>query len=371
VIRAAFLSLLAVAATAAGADLKDRLQTHFEEACRGDKFMGAVAVSVDRNLVFSSACGLADLEWGVNNTVDTRFRIGSITKELTAGAVLLLHQEQKFSLTDPIGKYVSDLPAAWQSATIHQLLNHTSGVPIYTASQDYKQFNPDLKRWEKLGATPRELLALAADRPLMHPHGSKFAYNNSGYILLGMLIEAVSGLPYDRFVQERIFDRLGMKASGFDRTGKIVPRRAAGYRVTSGGLEKADFVDATTAWSAGGFYSTVADLTLWAQSLWRNTILTADSTARMFGVYAGATSRDPYQKAAQYGYGVVLVKRFDHSLQYHGGGISGFNSVLQQYPDVRLIIAVLSNQDSSKLTSWTLGDGLARIWFEGRVGGRR
>jgi len=329
--------------------------------------MGAAAVSVDNNLAFSSACGLADIEWSVKNTVDTRFRIGSITKELTAGAVLLLHQEQKLSLTDAIGKYVSNLPTAWQSATIHQLLTHTSGVPIYTASQDYKQVNPDLKRWEKLGATPRELLELVADRPLMHPHGSKFAYNNSGYILLGMLIEAVSRSTYDRFVQERFFDRLGMNASGFDSTGKIVVRRAAGYTVIPGGLKKADFVDATTAWSAGGFYSTVADMTLWAQSLSHHTILTAESTARMFSVYPEAVSQDPYHKTAHYGYGVVLAERFDHQLQYHGGGISGFNSVLQQYPEVNLTIAVLSNQDSSKLTSWTLGDGLAKIWFEERV----
>lgn len=329
--------------------------------------MGAVAVSVNGVPVFSSACGAADLEWSNGNTVDTRFRIGSITKEITAASVLLLHQEERFSLDDPIGKYVPDLPATWQTATIHQLLTHTSGVPIYTASNDYTRMNPELRRWEKLGATPRELLQLAAGRPLLHPHGAKFAYNNSGYILLGMLIEAVSGIAYHRFVEERIFARLGMKESGFDSTSKIVAKRAAGYSVTPAGLMKAEFVDATTAWSAGGFYSTVGDLTIWAQSLARHTLLTAESANRMFGVYPNATSQDPQGKAAYYGYGVVLVERFGQPLQYHGGGISGFNSVLQHYPAVGLTIAALSNQDSSKLTTWTLGDGLAKIWFDERA----
>lgn len=317
--------------------------------------------------MFSSACGLADLEWSTKDTVDTRFRIGSITKDLTAGAVLLLHQEQKFSLTDPIGKYVANLPAAWQAATIHQLLTHTSGVPIYTASPDYTRFNSELTRWEKLGAGPRDLLQLVADRPLMYPHGSKFAYNNSGYILLGMLVEAASGVAYHRFVEERIFARLGMTDSGFDTTGRIVSKRAAGYRVTPDGLKKADFVDATTAWSAGGFYSTVADLTRWAQSLTRHTLLTPESTARMFAVHPNAVSQDPHRKTANYGYGVVLVERFGQPLQYHGGGISGFNSVLQHYPATGLTIAALSNQDSSEVTTWTLGDGLAKIWFAERA----
>ena len=366
-IRQALWVLAAVCASASAADLKAKLQQHFDEACRGNKFMGAVAITAGDAVVFSSACRLADLEWSTKNTVDTRFRIGSITKELTAGAVLLLHQEKKFSLTDPIGKYVTNLPVAWQAATIHQLLTHTSGVPIYTASPDYTRFNPELTRWEKLGASPRELLQLVADRPLMYPHGAKFAYNNSGYILLGMLIEALSGVAYPRFVEDRIFARLGMTESGFDTTGRIVPKRAAGYRVTPEGLKKADFVDATTAWSAGGFYSTVADLTRWAQSLARHTLLTHDSTSRMFGVHPNAVSQDPHGKAARYGYGVVLVERFGQPLRYHGGGISGFNSVLQHYPTANLTIAVLSNQDSSEITTWTLGDGLAKIWLEDRT----
>src|SRR5258707_12997275 len=217
---AVFLFAASVALQAA--DLKVELQTHFNEACQSQKFMGAASLTVDGKIIYSAACGWADAEWQVRNTADARFSIASITKEFTAAAVLLLYEEKKISLTDPIGKYLPNLPNSWQSATIHQLLTHTSGVPIYTASSDYKQENLDLKRVNLLDI-PNDLLNLVRDRPLMYEHGSKFRYNNSGYILLGMLIERVSGVPYPRFLQERIFDRLGMHDSGYDDGRQIVP----------------------------------------------------------------------------------------------------------------------------------------------------
>jgi D-alanyl-D-alanine carboxypeptidase len=163
--------------------------------------MGAASVTLDGKTLFSGACGWADAEWNVKNTVDTRFDIASITKEFTAVAVLLLYEQKKFALADPIGKYVQNLPDSWQSATIHQLLTHTSGVPMYTAIPDCDHVR---NRLNLLGDVPNELLSLVRDRPLMHDHGAKFTYNNSGYILLGMLIEKVSGTPYPRFIQEQI-----------------------------------------------------------------------------------------------------------------------------------------------------------------------
>jgi D-alanyl-D-alanine carboxypeptidase len=361
------LLLLAGATTiSVGSDLHGELQSQFDQACLGQKFMGAASVAVDGKMVFSAACGWADAEWNVTNTVDTRFAIASITKELTAAAVLLLCEEKKFSLSDSIGKYVQNLPAPWQTATIHQLLTHTSGVPIYTASSDYKAVNPDLDRLKLPRDIPNELLRLVQDRPLMYTHGAKFTYNNSGYILLGMLIEKVSGIPYERFIQERLFDRLGMADSGYDDPRKIIPRRARGYALEGKQLRNADSFDPRLAWSAGAFYSTVRDLTRWSDALAQGTLLTVDSAERMFRPNPEAASQDPHLQSAYYGYGIVLTQRFNHQLQYHGGGITGYNSVLQRYPQVNMVIAVLSNldSDSSVLTSWTLGDGLAKIWFE-------
>ena len=190
---AVFLFASSVVLQAAG--VRTELQMHFDQACQSGKFMGAASVTVDGKTLFSGACGWAVAEWKVKNTTDTRFSIASITKEFTAAAVLLLYEEKKFSLTDAIGKYIPDLPESWRSATIHELLTHTSGVPIYTASADYKQENPELRRLTLLGDIPRELLGLVWDRPLMFAHGSQFRYNNSGYILLGLLIERVSGMP--------------------------------------------------------------------------------------------------------------------------------------------------------------------------------
>lgn len=349
----ALCGLLAASFVLNAADLKNQVQEHFDQACHAHKFMGAASVTVNQKVVFSSACGWADAGWKVPNTVDTRFRIASITKQFTAAAVLLLHEQNKFSLTDPIGKYVPNLPVSWQSATVHQLLTHTSGVPIYTAAAD-------LKWLEKEERTPDELLNPVRDKPLLYPHGTKLTYNNTGYVLLGLLIEKVSGLSYPRFVQERILDPLGMKDSGFDFTHKIIARKAQGYTLLGGELQNADFVDATSAWSAGGLYSTVHDLTLWSEALEHAKLLSSDSTEHMYRVYPETILQEMH-----YGYGVVLAERFGHKLRYHSGGIRGFNSTLQRYPEVSMAIAVLSNLDSdSDVTpSWTLGDGLAKIWF--------
>jgi len=227
-------------------------------------------------------------------------------------------------------------------------------VPIYTAS-------PALKGLDKEERTPNELLNSVREKPLLYPHGTKLTYNNTGYVLLGLLIENASGLSYARFIQERILDRLGMKDSGFDFTHKIIARKAQGYTLVGNELQNADFVDATTAWSAGGLYSTVHDLTLWSDALAQGKLLNSESTERIYRVYP-----ETILQGMHYGYGIVLAERFGHKLQYHSGGITGYNSVLQRYPDLRVVVAVLSNLDSDSdvLPSWTLGDGLAKIWFE-------
>jgi len=186
-IRVCAYGLVLLSGAAWATDLTNQLQKRFNEACQSGRFMGVAALAEGGKIVFSAACGSADAEWRIPNTVDTRFRIASVTKEFTATAVLLLYQDKNFSLTDRIGTYVPGLPESWQSATIHQLLTHTSGIPIFTAS-------PGLKPVERFETKPRELLNLVRDQPLMFPHGTAFKYNNSGYVLLGLLIENVSGI---------------------------------------------------------------------------------------------------------------------------------------------------------------------------------
>ncbi len=339
------------------ADTTKELHSYFEKTCDSKKFMGAVEMAVNGEVVFSEACGWADAEWNVKNSVDTRFRTGSIAKQFTATSVLLLREQGKFALPDPIGKFLPDLPETWHSATIHQLLTHTSGIPTYTQG-------PLFDRLSRTGATPNEMIDLVRDKPLDFPHGAQFRYDNTGYILLGMLIEKVAGVPYARFVQENIFDRLGMRDTGFDEQHKVIPHRARGYTLVNGALENAAFLDTTSAWSAGGFYSTVHDLVVWSEALAHQKLLNADSTQRMLAVYP-----ETLVQGMHYGYAVSLAERFGHTLQYHGGGITGFQSVLQRYPDIGLVIAILSNVDSGAdsaseaVAPWGLGDGLAKIWF--------
>lgn len=315
--------------------------------------MGAVSVQLHGRTLFEAACGFANAEWEVQNTVDTKFRVASITKNFTAAAVLLLEQNRQLALQDEIGKYVEDLPAPWRTATIHQLLTHTSGIPTYTEAP--------IRRLDRMGATPRELLAVVKDKPLQFPHGTKLAYNNTGYVLLGMLIEKVSGMKYADFIRTRLFTPLGMKDSGFDDARHVLARRASGYKRNSQELENAEQVDASVPWSAGGFYSTVRDLVLWGRAILHESILSTGSTERMFRIYP-----ETLLQGMHYGYGIVLAERFGRPLYYHGGGITGFSSVLQMYPQDELIIAVLSNMDSdsAQVQSWTVGDHLAAICLQ-------
>jgi D-alanyl-D-alanine carboxypeptidase len=356
-IRRLVLGVLACASISWAADPKTELHKQFDMACRSKKFMGAASVTLNGRTIFSEACGWADAEWKIENTPGTRFRTGSIAKQFTAAAVMLLHQEGKFSFSDPIGKYLTDLPESWRSATIHQLLTHTSGVPIYTEGAAFE-------RLAKVGTTPNEMIDLVRDKPLLYPHGTKLTYNNTGYIVLGMLIEKAAGISYERFIQERIFDHLGMRDSGFDDIRKIIPRRAKGYALIGGELQNADFVDTTSAWSAGGFYSTIHDLTLWSEALAHGRLLDSDSTRRMFEIYP-----ETLLQGMHYGYGVVLAQRFGHQLQYHAGGIKGFTSVVQRYPEAGIVIVVMSNlarvyrpqRANTSLSRYWSGRSLCRV----------
>jgi D-alanyl-D-alanine carboxypeptidase len=323
----------------------------FAAVCADQQFMGAVSIRHHGKPVFESACGTANAEWNVANTIDTKFRIASISKQFTAASVLLLQQEGKLKVQAAIGDFVDDLPAAWRTATIHQLLTHTSGIPNYT--------DEPLRQYDRLGATPRELLAIVKDKPLMFPHGTKMAYNNMGYVLLGMLIEKVSGIPYAQFVQQRLLSPLQMKDTGFDDAKLVLAKRAAGYqRTTSKKLENAEPVEASVPWSAGGFYSTTRDLLTWGAAVQSGAVLNKQSMEQMFQIYP-----ETLQQGMHYGYAIVIAERLGRRLWYHGGGITGFNSVLQMYPDDDLNIAILSNLDESETNgtkpSWTVADLLA------------
>jgi D-alanyl-D-alanine carboxypeptidase len=314
-------------------------------------FRGAVLVGMNGKIVFEKGYGLANEEWGIPNSPSTEYRIFSMTKQFTGACILLLEERGLLNVQDPVSKYVSDLPESWQMITIHQLLTHTSGIPN----------NPDTPRareLDRLGAKPRELLAIAATLPLEFKPGTQLHYSNSGYVLLGMIIEKVSGLNYAEFLKKNIFEPLGMKHSGYDDQSLILKNRASGYSIRDGQVINADPVSMTVPFAAGGIYSTVEDIFLWNEALTVPGLLfTAHSLEQMFAVYPETTAYG----GQNYGYGVVIAHRFGKLLYYHGGGWNGFESVLQRYPAERICIVVLANTDHT--TPWDMGDHVASALF--------
>lgn len=279
------------------------------------------------------------------------FRIASLTKQFTAACILLLQERGRLNVRDPISKYLSGLPDAWRTITIHQLLTHTSGIPNYTS-------DPQFARIRRTGATASEMVALVAAKPLEFTPGTKWAYSNTGYILLGMTIEKTSGHSYADFLNRNIFGPLGMANSGYDQAEDIVKKRASGYEIKDGHIANADFIDMSVPYAAGGIYSTVEDMYRWNEALaHEGRLLSADSLKQMFTPYPEAA----YQ-GQHYGYGVVISElKFGKLLYYHGGGVDGFSSSIQRYPKERVCIVVLTNVGSLK--PWELGDHIASDLF--------
>lgn len=289
------------------------------------QFMGAVLVARGDTVLLSKGYGSADLEWAIPNDPTTKFRIGSVTKQFTAAAILLLEERGKLSTSDFVKKHLPDAPAAWDKVTIFHLLTHTSGIPSFTSLPDYAAKQP-------FATTPDQLVARFRDLPLEFEPGSKWNYSNSGYVLLGYLIERVSGQSYARFLHENIFAPLSMTNSGYDVTNAILPRRARGYSPGPNGPAPAGYVDMTIPFSAGALYSTTEDLLRWERGLFGGRLLSASSLQKM---------TTPFKN--DYAFGVGVGTKDGRKFIAHGGGIEGFNSYLRYDPEDQLTIVVLAN----------------------------
>lgn len=288
-------------------------------------FTGVVLVASEGEVLIDQAYGDADREWGTPNTVDTRFRIGSLTKQFTAAAILLLAEQGKVGLDDPIRTYYPDAPPAWDQVTIRRLLNHTAGIPNYTALPDYRasQTQP---------VTPEQLIQRFRDRPLDFEPGAGMRYSNSGYALLGHVIERASGARYGDFIRQAILAPLGMTQSGYDDAATLIPQRAHGYRRRDGAIFNAPYIDMSLPYAAGGLYSTAGDLLRWSRGLYLGGLLKAESLDAML---------TPDKNA--YALGVRVVEVGGSRRYEHDGNIDGFSSHLIYYPEQKLTVAVLSN----------------------------
>ena len=289
------------------------------------KFMGSVLVVRGNNVLLNKGYGFANLEWDIPNSPSAKFRLGSITKQFTAASILLLEERGKLKVDDPVKKYMPDAPAAWDKITLFNLLTHSSGIPNFTGFPDYASQEP-------FATTPEQLVARFRDKPLDFQPGEKMSYSNSGYVLLGYLIEKISGESYEKFVQENIFTRLGMKDSGYDSNSAIILHRAAGYAPGPDGPIHAGFINMTVPLSAGALYSTTEDLLRWEQGLFGGKVLSPSSLQKM---------TTPFKNDYAFGLQVHMVN--GRKLIDHGGGIEGFNTMLAYYPEEKLVVIVLGN----------------------------
>jgi CubicO group peptidase (beta-lactamase class C family) len=315
------------------------------------QFNGSALVAENGKVIYRGAFGQANMEWDIPNTADTKFRLGSITKQFTATVIMQLVEQGKIKLDAKLSDYLPEYRKDTGSkVTIHHLLTHTSGIPSYTDQPGF---------FENVSRNPYkvdEFVKKYASGDLQFEPGSKYTYNNSGYFLLGAIIERITGKPYEQVLKENIFDPLGMKNTGYDHHNTILPKRASGYSKTPDSYTNAAYLDMSIPYSAGSLYSTVEDLYLWDQALYTDKVLSAQSKALMYKPFLD-----------DYAYGWVVTnasfKQNDQPVQVitHDGGINGFTTTIVRFPKEKNLIVMLDNTGSGYLNK--LSDSIAKIIY--------
>lgn len=296
-------------------------------------FNGSVLVAENGKIIYKKGLGLANMEWNIPNAPDTRFRLGSITKQFTAMLVMQLVAQGKIKLDGKIGEYLPDYRKdIGEKVTIHNLLTHTSGIPNYTA---FPGFFNDVSRDPY---TVPEFVKKYASNDLEFEPGSKFSYSNSGYFVLGAIIEKVTGQPYEQVLKERIFDPIGMKNTGYDHYATVLEKRAAGYQKTPDGYLNAPYLDMSLPFAAGALYSTAEDLYLWDQALYKDRLLSAQSKELMFKPFLSDYAYGWAITKARLGTGTETTPQISHD-----GGINGFSTLIVRLPAQRNLIVLLDN----------------------------
>ena len=290
-----------------------------------------VAVVRGRDTLVLKAYGKADLELDVPTPERAVYEIGSVTKQFTAAAIMQLQEQGKLSLDDEITKYLPSYPVQGHRVTLRRLLDHTSGIPGYT---ELREFEPISVR-----TLPRDsLVAIFAAKPFGFAPGDAAVYSNSGYFLLGLIIEKVSGLPYEKYVQQNLFARAGMPDSRYCSNRAVVARRAHGYDFDEGQLKLADYIDFTWPYAAGSLCSTAGDLVAWTRALHGGKVL---GPAAYRELITPDTLTDGTR--LRYAKGLSVDSILGHRTIQHGGGIPGFLTELEYFPDDTLTVVVLIN----------------------------
>lgn len=305
------------------------------------EFSGTVLIVQKDKTIYEKAFGLADREWNIPNTINTKYRIGSVTKQFTAVCIMQLAEEGKLSVNDKLSKYIPSYPKG-DSVSIHMLLNHTSGIKDYTSMESF---------WPKatLPLVPDSMIALFINEPYDFSPGTKWNYSNSGYFLLGVIIEKVSGTTFSDYLLRNVIQKTGLKNTNLDNVDSILQYRAKGYSKDGVKWKNAMFISMEVPYSAGAMFSTVHDLHQWMKALMENKVVSAASVQKM----TTATLNN-------YGYGLSIDSNATHKRIGHSGGIPGFTSYLCYYPADDVYAVAISNNESK---ASTVANGLAAILF--------
>jgi len=332
------LLVVLVFATACGPaerdDLAVRLDAVVAPLFAPHRSGGVVLVAMDDNVVFRRAYGMADVELEVAMQPDHVLGTGSITKQFTAAAVLKLVAQGRIALDDDVRTFLPDFNTHGHRITIDQLLSHTSGLPDFIDREDFEALS-------RTDHSVSEILALTRDVPLHFEPGQGFRYSNSGYILLGAVIEHVSGRSYAEYLEEQLFRPLGMHDTWYGDDTRIIPRRARGYALRNGRLVRAEYLSMTLPHAAGAVFSTVDDMVTWDVALRSGTVMPLDLLEA-----AWSPRILPDGTPSGYGYGWKLCAFAGRPIVFHGGFVNGYLANATRLPDDGILVVALVNNDS-------------------------
>lgn len=326
-------------------NLKNKIEQYLDLYTKLWAFSGTVAAIKGGEIIFNKAYGYANIEYKVKNTTDTKFRIWSITKQFTAAAILLLEESGMLKVEDKIKRFFPELTSLNGEITIHHLLTNTSGIFNYTNLPNAR------KTFEKMDHKKAELLELFASKPLEFEPGTDYSYSNTGYYMLGEIIERVSGRTYEEFLTENIFKPLGMNNTGVDYERRLIENKATGYYLDGNDLIHCKYVNMNLIGPSGGMYSTAEDLLIWDQALNNNKLLSKASIEKMNTAYKN-----------NYGYGVCVEMNGDRRDINHNGACEGYLTEIHRYVDDDFAVVVLSNYGFTAV--WKLCSVISSMAFE-------